>query len=55
MQIMGISAFHHDSPAALVRNAEIVVAAWEERFTRSIIEVTRPAPFSRRPFRTQPF
>nr|CAX69022.1 Carbamoyltransferase [uncultured bacterium] len=32
--ILGISAFYHDSAAALVRNGEIVAAAQEERFTR---------------------
>ncbi|MGA0093628.1 MAG: carbamoyltransferase [Chthoniobacterales bacterium] len=34
MRILGISAFYHDSAAALVRNGEIVAAAQEERFTR---------------------
>lgn len=34
MQILGISAFYHDSAAALVRDGEIVAAAQEERFTR---------------------
>ncbi len=32
--ILGISAFYHDSAAALVRDGEIVSAAQEERFTR---------------------
>jgi carbamoyltransferase len=32
--ILGISAFYHDSAAALVINGEIVAAAQEERFTR---------------------
>ncbi|HRZ40779.1 MAG TPA: carbamoyltransferase N-terminal domain-containing protein, partial [Candidatus Omnitrophota bacterium] len=32
--ILGISAFYHDSAAALVKNGEIVAAAQEERFTR---------------------
>ena len=32
--ILGISAFYHDSAAALVREGEIVAAAQEERFTR---------------------
>jgi len=32
--ILGISAYYHDSAAALVRNGEIVAAAQEERFTR---------------------
>ena len=34
MRILGISAFYHDSAAALVRDGEIVAAAQEERFTR---------------------
>jgi carbamoyltransferase len=33
MNILGISAFYHDSAAALVRQGEIVAAAQEERFT----------------------
>ena len=32
--ILGISAFYHDSAAALVVNGEIIAAAQEERFTR---------------------
>lgn len=32
--ILGISAFYHDSAAALVRDGDIVAAAQEERFTR---------------------
>jgi carbamoyltransferase len=32
--ILGISAFYHDSAAALVRGGEIVAAAQEERFSR---------------------
>ncbi len=34
MRILGISAFYHDSAAALIENGEIVAAAQEERFTR---------------------
>jgi carbamoyltransferase len=34
MDILGISAFYHDSAACLVRNGEILAAAQEERFTR---------------------
>jgi len=34
MNILGISAFYHDSAAALVQDGEIVAAAQEERFTR---------------------
>src|ERR1051325_4354214 len=32
--ILGISAFYHDSAAALLRDGAIVAAAQEERFTR---------------------
>jgi carbamoyltransferase len=34
MHLLGISAFYHDSAAALVRDGEIIAAAQEERFTR---------------------
>ena len=34
MRILGISAFYHDSAAALVEDGRIVAAAQEERFTR---------------------
>ena len=34
MYILGISAFYHDSAAALIYNGEIIAAAQEERFTR---------------------
>ena len=34
MYILGISAFYHDSAAALLKDGEIVAAAQEERFTR---------------------
>ncbi|NBT90639.1 MAG: hypothetical protein EBT50_07405, partial [Verrucomicrobia bacterium] len=34
MKILGISAFYHDSAAALVVEGKIVAAAQEERFTR---------------------
>jgi len=34
MRVVGISAFYHDSAAALVCDGEIVAAAQEERFTR---------------------
>jgi carbamoyltransferase len=32
--ILGISAYYHDSAAALIHNGEIIAAAQEERFTR---------------------
>src|SRR2546423_5427653 len=34
MNILGVSAFYHDSAACLVRDGEIVAAAQEERFSR---------------------
>ena len=34
MKVLGLSAFYHDSAAALVVDGEIVAAAQEERFTR---------------------
>ncbi|HOT50302.1 MAG TPA: carbamoyltransferase [Candidatus Hydrogenedentes bacterium] len=34
MNILGISAFYHDSAACLVRDGDIVAAAQEERFSR---------------------
>ncbi len=34
MNILGISAYYHDSAACLVTDGEIVAAAQEERFTR---------------------
>ena len=34
MHILGISAYYHDSAAALIRDGEIIAAAQEERFTR---------------------
>ena len=34
MYILGISAYYHDSAAALIRDGEIIAAAQEERFSR---------------------
>ena len=34
MNILGISAFYHDSAATITQNGEIIAAAQEERFTR---------------------
>ena len=42
MNILGISAFYHDSAAALVRDGNIVAAAQEERFTRVKHDSTFP-------------
>ena len=41
--ILGISAFYHDSAAALVVDGEIVAAAQEERFTRKKHDFDFPA------------
>src|SRR5260370_30421451 len=34
MRVLGISAFYHDSAAALIEDGQILCAAQEERFTR---------------------
>jgi carbamoyltransferase len=34
VNILGLSAYYHDSAAALVRDGEVIAAAQEERFTR---------------------
>src|SRR5213080_5301726 len=41
--VLGISAFYHDSAAAIVRDGEIVGAAQEERFTRKKHDANFPA------------
>ena len=43
MNILGISAFYHDSAAALVCDGEIIAAAQEERFTRIKHDYNFPA------------
>ena len=43
MLILGISAFYHDSAAALVRDGDIIAAAQEERFTRKKHDAGFPA------------
>jgi carbamoyltransferase len=43
MVILGISAFYHDSAAALLVDGEIVAAAQEERFTRKKHDAGFPA------------
>jgi len=40
---LGISAFYHDSAAALVRDGRVVAAAQEERFTRKKGDASFPA------------
>jgi carbamoyltransferase len=42
MRILGISAFYHDSAAALVEDGHIVAAAQEERFTRKKHDASFP-------------
>jgi len=43
MRLLGISAFYHDSAAALVEDGHIVAAAQEERFTRKKHDAAFPA------------
>ena len=43
MYILGISAFYHDSAAALVHDGDIVAACQEERFTRKKHDAGFPA------------
>ena len=43
MKILGISAFYHDSAAAIISDGEIVAAAQEERFTRKKHDPNFPA------------
>jgi carbamoyltransferase len=43
MRILGISAFYHDSAAALVEDGRVVAAAQEERFTRKKHDASFPS------------
>ncbi len=43
MNILGLSAFYHDSAACLVRDGRVVAAAQEERFTRKKHDPAFPA------------
>lgn len=43
MKILGISAFYHDSAAAIIEDGEIIAAAQEERFTRKKHDPNFPA------------
>ena len=43
MKILGISAFYHDSAAALIEDGEIIAAAQEERFTRKKHDFSFPS------------
>ena len=42
MRVLGLSAFYHDSAAALVEDGRIVAAAQEERFTRKKFDAGYP-------------
>ena len=42
MNILGISAFYHDSAACLIKDGEIAAAAQEERFTRKKHDASFP-------------
>jgi carbamoyltransferase len=42
MRVLGVSAFYHDSAAALVDDGRIVAAAQEERFTRRKFDAAYP-------------
>ena len=42
MTILGISAFYHDSAAAIVTDGKIIAAAQEERFTRKKHDASFP-------------
>ena len=43
MRLLGVSAFYHDSAAALIEDGRIVAAAQEERFTRKRHDADFPA------------
>jgi carbamoyltransferase len=43
VNILGISAYYHDSAAALVRNGKIIAAVQEERFTRKKHDASFPS------------
>ena len=46
MDILGISAFYHDSAACLVRDGTILAAAQEERFTgKNMIPASPAMPY----------
>ena len=40
--VLGISAFYHDSAAAIIVDGEIIGAAQEERFTRKKHDASYP-------------
>jgi carbamoyltransferase len=47
VRVLGLSAFYHDSAAALVEDSEIIAAAQEERFTRRKHDPGFPAAAAR--------
>ena len=47
MRVLGISAYYHDSAAAIVVDGKIVAAAQEERFTRRKHDPRFPANAAR--------
>ena len=47
MRILGISAYYHDSAAALVQDGDLVAAAQEERFSRKKHDHNFPARAAR--------
>jgi carbamoyltransferase len=42
MRVLGLSAFYHDSAAALIEDGRIIAAAQEERFTRKKFDADYP-------------
>ena len=47
MTILGISAFYHDSAAAIIQDGKVVAAAQEERFTRKKNDASFPVNAAR--------
>ena len=43
MRILGLSAYYHDSAAALIQDGDILAAAQEERFSRKKHDARFPA------------
>ena len=43
MRILGLSAYYHDSAAALIQDGDILAAVQEERFTREKHDAHFPA------------
>ena len=47
INILGISAYYHDSAASLVQDGEIIAAAQEERFSRKKHDFRFPTKIGR--------